>query len=89
MVKERKLKEASGDLEVQKQIFASLKETIGKPNVDPLQPKFREQNVVSSELKIDESSNLCGLELTMVIVCNSNDEIIPNIHWDFDPKMVG
>ncbi len=42
-----------------------------------------EQNVAPSELRIDESSNLCGLELTMVTVCNSNDEITPNTHWEF------
>ncbi len=51
------------------------KQTFGKQNVDPLQPRLGEQNVAPSKLKINESSNLCGLELTMVIVYKSNDEI--------------
>jgi hypothetical protein len=49
----------------------------------------REQNVVSSELKIDELNNLCGLELTMVTICNSNDEITPNTDWEFQSKNGG
>jgi hypothetical protein len=72
-----------------------LEPTIGNQNVDPLQLGLKEENVtpsksrlgeqnfVSSKSRIDESSNLCGLELTMVIVCNSNDEITPNIDWKF------
>jgi hypothetical protein len=53
--------------------------TIGKQNVDPLQPRFGEQNVAPLKLKIDESNNVCGLEFTMVIICNSNGEITLNI----------
>jgi len=41
--------------------------------------RHEEQNVVPSKLKIDESSNPCGLELIMMIVYNSNVEIILNI----------
>jgi hypothetical protein len=49
--------------------------------------KLGEQNVISSKLRIDESSNLCGLELIMVTICNSNDEITPNINWEFRLKI--
>jgi len=52
-------------------------------NVAPSELRPGEQNVVSLELRIDESRNLCGLELTMVIICNSNDELIPNTNWEF------
>jgi len=38
---------------------------------------------VPLELGVDESSNPRGLELVMVVVCNSNDEIPPNIDWEF------
>jgi hypothetical protein len=31
----------------------------------------------------DELNNLFDLEFTMVTICNSNDEIIPNIDWEF------
>jgi hypothetical protein len=41
------------------------------------------------ELKIDESNNLCELELTMMIVYNSNVEIIFNIDWKFWSKNDG
>jgi len=68
--------------EAQKQ-DVSLEPMIGKQNVDPSQLKLREQNVISWELKINESNNLCGLKLTMVTVCNSNDEITPNTNWEF------
>jgi len=36
MVRGKRLKKGCGDLEVQKQNVASLKQTIGKQNVDPL-----------------------------------------------------
>ncbi len=42
-----------------------------------------EQNITPSKLRTDESSNLCGLKLIMVIICNSNDEIAPNTNWEF------
>jgi hypothetical protein len=58
-------------------------------NVAPLELKLREQNFVSLELRIDESSNLCDLKLTMVIVYNLNDEITPNINWEFRSKNGG
>jgi hypothetical protein len=88
-------------LEAQKQNVTSLKSTIGKQNVDPLQLGLGEQNVTPSKLRlgeqniaslqprINESSNICGLELTMMIVCNSNDEIILNINWKFRLKNGG
>jgi hypothetical protein len=65
------LNKLDGDLQAQKQNMASSKLTIG------------EQNVVPSKLGVDESSNRCGLELAMVIFCNLNDEITPNIDWEF------
>jgi hypothetical protein len=37
-------------------------------------------------LEIDESSNLCGLKLIMVIIYNLNDEITPNTDWEFRLK---
>jgi hypothetical protein len=95
MARGRRLKKGGGDLEAQKQNVASLEPITKKQNVDALQPRLQEQNVVpsklkhgeqnvvSSKLKIDESSNLCGLELTMVTIYNSNDEITPNIDWEF------
>ncbi len=49
----------------------------------PSELRPKEQNVVLSKLRIDESNNLCGLKLTMVTVCNSNDEITPNTYWEF------
>ncbi len=91
MAKGRKLKKGGGDLETQKQNVASLEQTVGKQNADllqlrlkeqnvaPLELRPREQNVALSKLKIDELNNSCGLELTMVIMCNSNDEITPNL----------
>jgi hypothetical protein len=51
--------------------------------------KHGKQNVVPSKLKMDESSNLCGLELAMVIVCNSNGDITLNIDWEFRSKNGG
>jgi hypothetical protein len=42
-----------------------------------------EQNVAPSELGVDESSNPCSLKLAMVVVYNSNDEILPNTKWEF------
>ncbi len=68
MVKGRRLKKGGGDLELHKQNIASLEQTID------------EQNVVPSELRINESNNLCRLELATMIVCNSNDEITLNIN---------
>jgi hypothetical protein len=47
------------------------------------------QNVASLKLKIDESNNLCGLKLTMVIICNSRDEITPNVDWEFQSRNGG
>ncbi len=41
--------------------------------------EVHKQNVVPSELKIDESNNLCGSKLIMMTICNSNSEIIFNI----------
>jgi hypothetical protein len=58
-------------------------------NVAPSKLKPREQNVVSSKLRIDESNNFCGLELIMVIIYNSNDEITPNTDWEFRPRNGG
>jgi hypothetical protein len=48
-----------------------------------------EQNVVPLELGVDESSNPYGLELAMVIIYNSNDEILPSIDWEFRLKNGG
>ncbi len=70
MARGRRLKKG-GDLRAQKQNFVSSEQIIKKKNVIP------------SKLKIDELNNLCGLKLIMVIVCNSNDEIIPNTNWEF------
>ncbi len=79
-----------GDLEVQKQNVALSKQIIKKQNVDPLQPRLGEQNVAPLELRFDESNNLCGLELIMVIICNSNDErSLPIQIGNFDRKMMG
>jgi hypothetical protein len=41
--------------------FASLKQTIREKIVAPSKLKHKEQNVAPLELRIDESSNLCGL----------------------------
>ncbi len=71
MDKGRKLKKVGGDLEVHKQNVISLELTIKEQNVVPLEPR------------VDESSNPCGLELAMVVVCNSNDEIPSNTDWEF------
>jgi hypothetical protein len=71
MAKGRRLKKVCGGLEAQKQNVISSEPTIG------------EQNVVPLELGVDESSNLCGLQLAMVVVCNSNDEIPSNTYWKF------
>jgi hypothetical protein len=76
MAKGKKLKKVGGDLEAQKQNVISLEPT-------------REQNVAPSKSKVDESNNPCGLKLTMVVVCNSNDEIPPNTNWNFNRKVVG
>jgi len=101
MAKGKILKKGGGDLEAQKQHVDSSKQTIGKQNVDlfqpglgeqnvlPLELKHGEQNVTPSKLRVDESSNLCGLKFIMVIVCNSNDEVIPNTNWDFRLKNGG
>ncbi len=92
MAKWKKLKKIGGDKEVQKLSVGSLELIIGKQNVVTLESGFGEQNVVPSELglgeqnvapsksKIDESSNLCGLELAMMIVYNLNDEVPPNTY---------
>jgi len=66
MARGRRLKKCGGDLEVHMQNVAS-------PELRP-----KEQNVIPSELKIDESSNLCELKLIMVTICNSNAEITFN-----------
>jgi hypothetical protein len=42
-----------------------------------------DQYVVPLEPRVDESNNPCGLELAMVVVCNLNDEILPNTNWEF------
>jgi hypothetical protein len=44
-----------------------------------LKPTIGEHNVVPSKLGVDGSNNPCGLELAMVTIYNSNDEIPPNI----------
>jgi len=51
--------------------------------------EVQKQNVASLELRLDESSNLCGLKLTIVTICNSNDEITPNTYWEFQSKNDG
>jgi len=76
MPKGRRLKKVGDDLEVWKQNVISSELTIGEQNVTPLEPK------------VGESSNPYVLELTMVVVCNSNDEI-PSIIWEFLPKNGG
>jgi hypothetical protein len=48
-----------------------------------------EQNVVPSQPRVDEINNPCGLELVMVVVCNSNDEILPTIDWEFQSRNGG
>jgi hypothetical protein len=55
----------------------------GEQNVAPSKLRLGKQNVAPLKLKIGESSNLCGSELTMVTICNSNGEIILNIYWEF------
>jgi hypothetical protein len=61
----------------------------GEQNVAPLELRPGEQNVTPLELRINELNNLCVLELTMVIIFNSNDEISPNIDWEFQSKNGG
>jgi hypothetical protein len=75
MTKRRKLKKIGGDLEAQKQNDIWLEST-------------REQNVAPSEPKVDESNNPCDLKLAMVVVYNSNDEILPNTNWNFNREVV-
>jgi hypothetical protein len=58
-------------------------QNMGSKMLFPSELRPKEQNVVLSKLRIDESNNLCGLKLTMVTVCNSNDEITPNTYWEF------
>jgi len=58
---------------------ALSEQTIREQIVAPSKLKHKEKNVAPLELRIDESSNLCGLQLTMMIICNSNGEIIFNI----------
>jgi hypothetical protein len=53
-------------LTIKEQNVTSLELTIGDQNFDSSELTIREQNV-------DESSNQCGLELVMVIICNLND----------------
>jgi hypothetical protein len=60
-------------LTIKEQNVTSLELTIGDQNFDSSELTIREQNVVPLEPKIDESSNQCGLELVMVIICNLND----------------
>ncbi len=62
---------------------------LGEQNVVASKLRHEEQNVVSSKSRSDESSNLCGLELTMVTVYNSNDEITPNGDWEFRSRNGG
>jgi hypothetical protein len=80
MAKGRRTKKGGGDLEADWQNVVSVEQIIKKQNVDPLQSRFGEQNVApselrpkeknvaSSKLKIDELSNVCGLEFTMVTI---------------------
>jgi hypothetical protein len=53
----------------------------GEQNV-PSELRLGKQNFVSSELRIDESNNICDLKLRMVTIYNSNDEITPNTDWE-------
>jgi len=48
MAKGRRLKKGGGDLEAQKQNVALLESIIRKQNVNALQLRFEEQNVVPS-----------------------------------------
>ncbi len=50
---------------------------------------FGEQNVVPLKPGVDESNNPCGLELAMVVVCNSNNENLSNTDWEFWLRNVG
>jgi hypothetical protein len=59
------------DVEVQKHNVISSKLTIG------------EQNVAPSKLGVDESNNPCGLDLAIMVICNSNDEIPSSTNWEF------
>jgi hypothetical protein len=53
MARGKKLKKG-GDLEAHKQNVVSSKQTIGKQNVDPLQPGLGEKNVAPSKLRLRE-----------------------------------
>jgi hypothetical protein len=48
-----------------------------------------DQNVAPLELEVDESNTPYGLELAMVIICNSNDEILPRRDWEFQLRSGG
>jgi hypothetical protein len=76
-LKEINKKKVGGDLEVLNQIVVSWELIIGEQNVVPLQ------------LGVNESNNPYGLELEMVVVYNSNDEISPDINWEFRSKSGG
>ncbi len=71
------------------QNFVPSKSRHRAQNVAPSELRPKEQNVVSSKSKIDESNNLCCLELTMVTIYNSNDEITPNTYCEFRSKNGG
>jgi hypothetical protein len=62
---------------------------LGEQNVAPSKLRPWKQNVDMLELRINESSNLCGSKLTMVTIYNSNGEIIFNIDWEFQSKNGG
>jgi hypothetical protein len=68
---------------IRKQNVTSSELTPGEQNVAPSELTPKEQNVAPSKLNIDESNNLCVLELIMVTICNSNDDINRNIDWKF------
>jgi len=56
---------------------------VQKQNVVSSELTHAKQNVVPSELRIDESNNLCRLEFSMVTICNSNGEITRNTYSKF------
>jgi hypothetical protein len=58
-------------------------------NVAPSELKPREQNVVSTKLKIQMNQIICGLKLTMVTICNSMIRSFPIHIENFDQEMVG
>ncbi len=73
---------SSSEQIITKQNVASSKQTISEQSVVPLELRPKEEQMLlhqKQELQIDVSSNLCGLELTTMTVCNSNGEIILNI----------